>query len=150
MPYASRALRTEHHLLIRNFKPDRLPMGDLYDPAAKAEDLLQNHYLAYPDMDASPTKAFLMTNQKTHAAYFDFAFSARPAFELYDLKNDPDQVNNVAANPDHAEDLNRLQNRMMSILRETGDPRVIGDGTAFDKMPYVDPDHPPRAGPKRN
>ena len=144
IPYASRAIRTADFLLIRNFKPDRLPLGDVYDPMASAEDLLQNHYLAYPDMDASPTKVFLMTHRESHARYFDYAFAARPEFELYDLKSDPDQVRNVASNPDYAEVLKSLTDRLMTTLRETKDPRVVGDGNTFDEKPFVDPDYPPK------
>ncbi len=143
-PYPSRAMRTADYLLIRNFKPDRLPMGVVYDPNALPKDLLMNHYLAYPDMDASPTKVFLMTHQESHKKHFDYAFSARPEFELYDLKSDPDQLKNVATDPQYAKALQSLTKRMMDILRETGDPRVVGDGAAFDRMPFVDPKHPPK------
>lgn len=138
-PYPSRAIRTSSFLLIRNFKPNRMPMGDVFKSESTAEQLLQDHYLAYPDMDASPTKVFLMTNQASYPKYFDIAFSARPEFELYDLKRDPDQVDNVAADPDYADVLRKLTDRMMNELRETGDPRVIGDGATFDRKPFVDP-----------
>ena len=149
MPYASRAIRTADFLLIRNFKPDRLPHGVVYDPDASPEDLLQNHYLAYPDMDASPTKVFLMTHRESHAECYDYAFAARPEFELYDLKNDPDQVDNVASDPAYATQLETLRYRLMRILEETGDPRVIGDGKTFDRMPFVDPDYPAKEWTKK-
>jgi hypothetical protein len=100
-------------------------------------------------MDASPTKVFLMTNRESHAKYYDYAFTARPEFELYDLKRDPDQVENVASNPEYAEALKALTDRLMTTLRETGDPRVIGDGKTFDEMPYVDPDYPPKQWTKK-
>ena len=148
-PYPSRAIRTADFLCIRNFKPDRLPLGVVYDPAASAEDLLQNHYLAYPDMDASPTKVFLMTHKESHAKYYDYAFAARPEFELYDLQRDPDQVDNVASNPEYAPVLQSLTDRLMTVLRETGDPRVIGDGKTFDRKPYVDPAYPPKQWMKK-
>jgi uncharacterized sulfatase len=148
-PYPSRAIRTADFLLIRNFKPDRQPLGVVYDPEASPEDLLQNHYLAYPDMDASPTKVFLMTHRESHAKYFDYAFAARPEFELYDLKRDPDQVENVASNPEYAKVLQDLTNRLMTTLRETEDPRVTGDGKTFDEKPYVDPAFPPKVWTKK-
>lgn len=138
-PYPSRAIRTSNFMLIRNFKPNRMPMGDVFKSEATAEQLLQDHYLAYPDMDASPTKVFLMTNRDAYPKHFDIAFSARPEFELYDLKRDPDQVDNIAADPNYADVLRKLTDRMMSELRETGDPRVIGDGSTFDRKPFVDP-----------
>lgn len=148
-PYPSRAIRTSAFLLIRNFKPDRMPMGDVYQPEATAEQLLQDHYLAYPDMDASPTKVFLMTNRNSYLKYFDIAFSVRPEFELYDLRSDPDQIRNVAADSDYAQVLSDLTDRMMNELRETGDPRVVGDGTTFDQKPFVDPNFVPPAKKKK-
>lgn len=124
-------------------------MGDVYDPDASSEDLLENHYLAYPDMDASPTKVFLMTHQDSHRTHFDYAFAARPEFELYDLKRDPDQIENVASRPEYGKVLQGLTDRLMTTLRETGDPRVVGDGKTFDRKPYVDPDYPPKPWTKK-
>jgi N-sulfoglucosamine sulfohydrolase len=138
-PYPSRAIRTADFLLIRNFKPDRMPMGEVFDTKATAEQLLQDHYLAYPDMDASPTKVFLMSNRDSYSRHFDMAFAVRPEFELYDLKSDPDQVRNVAADSGYAKVLRELTDRLMNELRDTGDPRVIGEGSAFDQKPFVDP-----------
>lgn len=138
-PYPSRAIRTSDFLLIRNFKPDRMPMGDVFESEATPEQLLQDHYVAYPDMDASPTKVFLMTNRDSYPNHFDIAFSVRPEFELYDLRSDPDQVNNVVPDSEYAKVLRELTLRMMAELRETGDPRVIGDGSTFDRKPFVDP-----------
>ena len=137
-PYPSRAIRTADFLLIRNFKPDRPPMGVVYREASP-EELLQDHYIAYPDMDASPTKVFLMTNKADHPQHWEFAFAPRPEFELYDLKRNPDQVRNIANNPEYEKVLATLNERMMRILKYTRDPRVIGDGDAFDKKPFVDP-----------
>jgi uncharacterized sulfatase len=142
-PYPSRAIRTSDFLLIRNFKPARMPMGNVYQSDATADQLLQDHYLAYPDMDASPTKVFLMINRERYPKYFDLAFSARPEFELYDMKSDPDQIKNVAADPKYRNVLRDLTDHMMHELSDTGDPRVIGDGSTFDRKPFVDPDFVP-------
>ncbi len=143
MPYPSRAIRTADFLLIRNFKPDRLPVGDVYNADASEEALLKETYVAYPDMDASPTKAFLVKRKDEYRKYFDYGFAARPEFELYDLKRDPDQVNNVASKPQYATDLKHLTQRLMNTLLKTRDPRVINGGDAFDKMPFVDPNFVP-------
>ena len=148
-PYPSRAIRTADFLLIRNFKPERLPMGVVYKENASEAELLEDHYLAYPDMDGSPTKAFVMTHRDEYPQHFDFAFAARPEFELYDLEKDPDQIDNVAAEPEYADVLQELTDRLMRLLRETGDPRVIGDGTAFDRKPFVDPTFVPEPKKKK-
>lgn len=118
-------------------------MGNVYQSDATADQLLQDHYLAYPDMDASPTKVFLMINRERYPKYFDLAFSARPEFELYDMKSDPDQIKNVAADPKYRDVLRDLTDHMMHELSDTGDPRVIGDGSTFDRKPFVDPDFVP-------
>lgn len=142
-PYPSRAIRTADFLLIRNFKPDRLPHGVDYHPDADEESLLKETYVAYPDMDASPTKAFLVTRRNSYPKHFSYAFAARPEFEFYDLKRDPDQVTNVAADPRYAADLKLLTDRLMNTLHQTRDPRVIDGGDMFDKPPFVDPNFVP-------
>lgn len=149
-PYPSRAIRTKDFLFIRNFKPERNPMGDIFQHDSAAEDLLQNHYLAYPDMDASPTKVFLMENREHFSDYHEYAFGKRPAYELYDLEKDPDQIVNVASHPDYTMVRDELLERMMKELRETGDPRVIGDGATFDQKPYVDPEYVPPPKKKKD
>lgn len=148
-PYPSRAIRTDDFLLIRNFKPELMPMGVVYKENASEAELLENHYLAYPDMDGSPTKVFVMAHRDKYPRHFDFGFAARPKFELYDLAKDPDQINNVASDLDYAEDLKGLTGRLMRILHETGDPRVIGDGAAFDRKPFVDPPFVPKPKKKK-
>jgi len=66
-PYPQRAIRTAEFLYIRNFKPDRWPMGiapgfGLADgPMPPAAELNAKTYAAFADMDASPTKAWLLT-----------------------------------------------------------------------------------------
>ena len=95
--------------------------------------------MTYGDLDASPTKAWLM--QHGHEAkwkwHYDYAFGKRPRIELYDLKNDPDQLKNVAGKPQFAAAQKQLHTRLMAELKRTADPRVTGDGSTFDKPPFV-------------
>jgi len=148
--YPSRAIRTKDFLLVRNFRPERMPMGDQFTKPTE-ELLLTNHRAIFPDMDASPTKAFVILNKESHKKYYDIAVSPRPEYELYDLRKDPDQVNNVAANSEYKEVLEKLGKRMMDILNATKDPRVIGDGMTFEKKPFVNPSFvdPPRKKKKK-
>ena len=46
-------------------------------------------------------------------------------------------MNNVAGKPEYAEVQRALSKRLMIILADTNDPRVMGDGSTFDKPPYV-------------
>ena len=145
LPYPMRALRTPDFLYIRNFAPDRWPMGS---PAGAAESTLpptqameSNTYVAYADMDASPTKAWLIehSDDPKWKWHYDFAFAKRPAEELYDLKNDPDQTNNVAADPAYAKYKQELSTRLMKHLTDAQDPRVTGDGQTFERPPSPTP-----------
>lgn len=149
LPYPMRALRTRDFLYIRNFAPDRWPMGSpgaLAGPGAPPlAELERNTFVAFADMDASPTKAWLIAHrqQPPWQSFYERAFAKRPAEELYDLRKDPDQVHNVADDPAYASQREELSRRLMAVLREAGDPRVVGDGQTFDRPPFTDPVAPP-------
>lgn len=51
----------------------------------------------------------------------DYLLAPRPAEELYDLRKDPEQANNVAANPEYAEQLKRMRGILTQWMTETGD-----------------------------
>lgn len=152
LPYPHRALRTPDFLYIRNFMPDRWPMGS---PKAVTEtetpavnELEHNTFVAFPDMDASPTKAWLI-GQRQEAQWrwhYDFAFGKRPAEELYDLRLDPGQTKNLATDPGHAEVRQQLAARLLKILTDANDPRVTGDGGTFERPPFTS--EPAPAKPK--
>ena len=67
---------------------------------------------------------------------FELAFGKRPARELYDLRKDPDQLNNVADKPEYARTKSKLAAALMAELKATKDPRVLGRGDVFDNYPY--------------
>jgi N-sulfoglucosamine sulfohydrolase len=151
LPYPMRALRTPDFLYIRNFAPDRWPMGS---PASATDSKLppsqameNNTYVAYADMDASPTKSWLIEHRddpKWKWTY-DYAFAKRPAEELYDLKTDPEQTKNVAADPAYANQKQELSSRLMKLLTDANDPRVTGDANTFDRPPFTDAGEDPQA-----
>lgn len=153
LPYPMRALRTADFLYVRNFAPDRWPMGSpgqladgVVPPAAELET---NTFIAYADMDASPTKAWMVLHRDDSAwrRHFELAFGKRPGEELYDLRKDPDEVNNVADDPAYAAEKARLGAQLLSRLAQAGDPRVTGDGKTFDRSPFTDT--PPAPKKKR-
>lgn len=144
LPYPMRALRTKDFVYIRNFAPDRTPMGDVKEahaPGTSEDELTNNTHVGYADMDASPTKAWLVRHRddpkwKWH---YEHAFGRRPAEELYDLRQDPDQVKNVAGDPAYAKTKAELAAALLSRLTAAGDPRVTGDGGTFDRPPFSGP-----------
>jgi N-sulfoglucosamine sulfohydrolase len=144
LPYPQRALRTEDFLLVMNMEPDRWPMGSPMQVAEtdtpSAQVLENNTFAAFPDMDASPTKAWLIAHRhdpEWKPAYH-YAFGKRPPIELYDLKRDPDQIMNVADEGMYAETKRDLIAKLSSLLKDVGDPRTVGDGKTFERPPYVD------------
>lgn len=146
LPYPQRAIRTKDFLYIRNFKPNRYPMGHgpaygkPLQPMPTFEELEHNTFVAYGDLDASPTKAAITTRMsEDQMKYFaDIAFGLRPEEELYDLRKDPHHLKNLAQDEDYAKTRENLSARLMSVLKETGDPRVQGDGSTYDKPPFTD------------
>lgn len=49
----------------------------------------------------------------------------RPAFELYDMREDPHETTNLADNPEYAEVLKRYQETMKSFQEEMEDPWIM-------------------------
>jgi uncharacterized sulfatase len=95
-------------------------------------------------MDASPTKAWLVAhrNDPKWKFHYDYAFGKRPAEELYDLRADPDQVKNVAADKEYEVTRKKLAEQLTKILTDVGAPRVVEKDCRFEKPPYTDA--PPR------
>lgn len=145
LPYPQRAIRTADYRLIINFKPDRYPQGAPYNldgpNPPTVEELTEVTFVTFPDEDAGPTKAWLVTHRDDPQwkPLFELAYGKRPREELYDLKKDPHQVHNVAADPAYAAVLAALEQRLMEELQRTGDPRLIDDGRFFETPPLAGP-----------
>ena len=128
-----RSIRTRDFLFIRNFRPDRWPAGTPHYPRATFE----GSWLG--DCDNGPTKTYMVENQEKdahHRLLHDLSFAKRPAEELYDLERDPDQLENVAADPEYADVRKELETRLMAELGETGDPRLVGGAERLEAYPY--------------
>ena len=144
-PYPIRALRTPEFVYIRNFAPDRWPIGSPKGVSAtNAPDFaeLENEtYAAFADLDSSPTKAWLITHRNDPAWqwHYEFAFGKRPGEELYDVRHDPDQVKNLATDPAFAATKTQLSQRLMKTLTDAKDPRVIEQPPRFELPPFTIP-----------
>jgi N-sulfoglucosamine sulfohydrolase len=153
LPYPQRAIRTAEFLYIINFEPDRWPLGNPYDldgdKVPSHEEVTEDTRVTLKDEDAGPTKAWLVAhrNDPEWKRYYDLAYAKRPREELYDLKIDPHQVKNVAANVAYAGVKQQLEERLLEELTKTGDPRVTGDRQFFEKPPMAGP-LAESAGPK--
>ena len=80
----------------------------------------------------------MMEHRNEHgvARLAERAFGMRPAEELYDLKNDPHQMVNVAGSTAMAQTQALLRGRLFDHLRKTRDPRVVGGTVDWDYYPY--------------
>jgi uncharacterized sulfatase len=96
--------------------------------------------VCYADFDASPTKAWMIHHraEPEHSENFDLGFGKRPAEELYDLKNDPNQVNNLAYDQTYKLIRDQLSETLFKELREQSDPRVCETECRFESSPYTD------------
>ena len=74
------------------------------------------------------TKMYILKNREQPgvADLFDLGFGKRPAEELYDLTDDPYQMNNVSDNPAYDETRAMLSEKLTKYLQENGDPRELG------------------------
>lgn len=145
LPYPQRAIRTEEYLYILNFEPERWPMGDprgLDDPNAEAppyEELREDTHVAYSDMDASPTKAWMVHNRadETVQPLYEIGFGKRPGEELYDIRTDPHHMHNLADDSTHAAAKQNLRDRLLRELRENNAPRLVESECRFEKPPFT-------------
>jgi len=139
--YPCRGIRTHDYFYIRNYRPDRWPGGTPhYEKAA-----IPGAWLA--DCDNGPTKTNMVElrdKDDRHRKLYDLAFGKRPAEELYDLTKDPDQLRNVAGNPEYAKIKQQLAKQLTARLKAAGDPRETEQPVGFDEYRYLGgaPRHP--------
>ena len=65
------------------------------------------------------------------------AFGKRVTEELYDIRKDPDQMNNLAGNTDFAKVKEQLAERLMDELTRAKDPRVVENPPRFEQPPFT-------------
>lgn len=145
LSYPQRALRTPRFLYIRNFKPERWPAGAPqkygqggYPTAEEVrQQILGPMHGGYHDIDACPSLSYLIErpDDPLVGRYLRLATQKRPAEELFDIQKDPACLFDVAADPAFAAEKQRLAHQMDVYLRETGDPRVSGQGDTWETYP---------------
>lgn len=131
--YPMRAVRTKEFLYIRNLRPDLWPAGD---PQHDAPEPIYGG--GFSDIDSSPTKSAILERRDDpkFKRFFELACAKRPEEELYDLKKDPWQIENVADNPDYADAKRRMRAMLDEWMESTADPRAKGETDFWDKCPY--------------
>ena len=124
-----RGVRTRDFLYLRNLRPNRWPGGD---------PIVYHSVGDYGDVDPSRTKAHILAhrNDPAMAKFVSLILKKRPAEELYDVRNDPDQLHNIAAQPAYAAALAQHRARVDQWMKDTADPRLDPNYDEFDKYPY--------------
>ncbi|WP_319591057.1 sulfatase [uncultured Draconibacterium sp.] len=144
--YPQRMIRSKDFLYIWNMKPERWPAGapqrikpgttDELLPMFGIDENGKHHSgWAFTDIDAAPTKSYLVENHSDPEIqpYFNLSVAKRPEVEFFDIKNDPYCLNNLAGNPDYSAIEKEMKDALMSELMKSGDPRVVGpDKEIFD------------------
>jgi len=124
--YPIRAIRTNNFLYIINLRPDRMPGGDESITGTSSE---------FGDVDGGPTKAFILDNRNDPDTklFFNLGFEKRPPEELYDIKKDPYNINNVANVAEYAIVKKELSEKLLQWMQNEKDPRVNGGGDEIDR-----------------
>ena len=125
--YPIRGIVKGNMLYLHNFEPDRWPAG--------------NPETGYLNCDGGPTKTILLEQRRSgNPKYWQLNFGKRPANELYDLKADPDCVDNLVVSKNDYSILEKtLRTQLFAKLKAQGDPRMSGKGSLFDNYPFVGP-----------
>ena len=124
--YPARAIRTADYLYIENMKPDRWPAGN---PTGSGEPE------GYHDIDACPSKTFIIEHRKEYSELASLSLDKRPAEELFDIKKDPACMDNLANRSEYHDIKIELKKTLHATLATQGDPRMHANGDIFESYP---------------
>ncbi len=124
--YPIRGIIKDDYLYIKNFESSRWPAGD---PVT-----------GYLNTDGSPTKTQCLLARKITEKhhYWQLNFGLRQDEELYNIKDDPDCINNLVDKVEFKGTKDMLKEQLFRELKEQGDPRMFGNGHIFDDYIYAD------------
>jgi len=137
--YPQRAIRSKDYLFIWNAKPERWPAGapqrlkdgtenELYPMYGIDESGKHISEWAFTDIDASPSKSFIVENHdnEIYKSFFDLTTGRRPEFELYQVNMDPGCLNNLSGIPAYIQIEEEMKTALFEELIISGDPRYVG------------------------
>ncbi len=127
--YPIRGILKNDALYLQNFEPTRWPAC--------------NPETGYLNCDAGATKSFILDAHRQSPGDQPWAlcFGKRAGEEFYDLKKDPDCMNNLALGKAATQQVEALKSQLYAELKQQGDPRMDGHGEVFDKYPHASPGH---------
>jgi len=124
--YPIRGIVKGDYLFLHNFEKERWPAG--------------NPQTGYLNCDGSPTKTVILESRGNvnNSLFWQRSFGKRPLDELYNIKTDPECMNNLSKYPAFRNIMSSLKKQLFSELKRQGDPRVFGNGSLFDDYVYAD------------
>ncbi|MEE4216901.1 MAG: sulfatase [Xanthomonadales bacterium] len=141
LSYPQRMMRRGDFLLVWNPEPDRYPAGA---PRSLVDGGLSPPHSAYYDIDDSVIKRELLARRDDPdiGPFFHLAVDKRPEWQFFNVKTDPECLQDLAGDPDHLAIFTEYKQQLTKTLTETGDPRVLGYGQVWE-------DYPRQRGPMR-
>ena len=126
--YPIRGIVKDDFLYLKNYEPSRWPAG--------------NPETGYMDCDGSPTKTFILNERRINGTsrLWNMNFGKRPGEELYNIKEDPDCIHNLAGDLKYVTRLAEMSQKMEEELKKENDPRMFGQAHLFDGYPYSEPE----------
>ena len=131
-----RAIRTDDYLYIYNFNPGKPHRFSLSKPPPP----ISEPHAKFLTRVTPAGYIIRLRNEPGIRPYYDAAYGSRPQEELYDIRQDPYQLTNLAASETHAAVKRRLKMTLFAHLETTADPRASGNGDVFNA--YARKHHP--------
>ncbi len=129
LTYPIRAIRKGEMLYIHNFENSRWPAGDT--------DFYSPHQGYYGDIDAGATRSNMLEHQNDdhQKKLFEASFGKRPTEELFNIMQDPENLNNLAEVEEYQATKAELKEALFTYLKAHNDPRINGE-SPWEDMPY--------------
>lgn len=123
--YPIRGIVKAGMLYLRNYETSRWPAC--------------NPETGYLNCDSSPTKTQILNMRRdgSNELFWKLSFGKRVSEEMYDVHNDIECMNNLAAEAGYEKLKGELKEQLEKELHEQRDPRVLGNGEIFDEYIYA-------------
>jgi arylsulfatase A-like enzyme len=93
------------------------------EPAQEWRDAIYYHYYEYPSVHMAKRHFGIRTKKyKLIHFYYDI-----DRWELYDLENDPKELNNVYNNPLYSETAGELKSKLNALQKKYGDSKELAE-----------------------
>jgi len=133
--YPIRSVRTRDWKYIRNLHPEFQHHSHISRSTGPSGLVYWKTWLAAAEKDP----AAAATVQR---------FTKRPAEELYDLANDPNELHNLAADPKNAERLDKMSGDVDAWMKQQGDTQTVFGKPLLEGEPFTLIDKPGKRAAK--